>query len=46
MIELHLTEQELNIVGQALGQLPYLQVVVLISKINEQVNSQLKEKGE
>lgn len=44
MIDLKVTEDDLKILGQALGQLPYVQVALLISKINEQVSSQLAPK--
>jgi len=43
MIELKLTEGEVNIVGQALSSLPYSQVAELISNIQNQINVQETE---
>lgn len=40
MITLKLTSEELQLIGQALGQLPYLQVAGLINNISAQVDSQ------
>jgi hypothetical protein len=40
---LHLTLDETNLLLEALGQLPYIQVHQLIAKIQEQASEQLQE---
>ena len=43
MIKLEFTEQELQVLSLALGQLPYGQVVSLIANINAQIAEQQKK---
>ena len=43
MFEIKLDEKDLQILDQALTQLPYYQVVELIHKINNQIESQINE---
>jgi hypothetical protein len=40
---LHLTLEETNLLLEALGQLPYIQVHQLIAKIQQQASEQLQE---
>ena len=37
------TEQELNIIGQALNQAPYGVVAPIVASINKQIQEQLRE---
>lgn len=37
MIDLKVTEEDLKLIGQALGQMPYYQVAMLVAKLNQQV---------
>ena len=39
-ITITLTEQQLNTIAKALGQLPYAEVVSVISEISKQVKAQ------
>lgn len=39
-ITLHLNEEDLKVLDEALSQLPYFKAVGLINKINEQINEQ------
>lgn len=41
IFDLKLNEQQLNIVGAALGQLPYAQVAPTINAINAQIQAQM-----
>jgi hypothetical protein len=43
IMQLNFTEQELNIVFNALAQRPYAEVFQLIGKIQQEAQSQLKE---
>jgi len=43
-MNIELNEQELNIVFNALAQRPFAEVFQLVNKIQEQVQSQVKEK--
>ena len=45
-IELKLTVAEVNGILQALGQMPYAQVVSLVLKIQQQAQSQVSEAQE
>lgn len=38
-----LTEQETELVGKALGLLPYKEVCILVAKLQGQINEQVKE---
>jgi hypothetical protein len=40
---LHLTLEETNLLLEALGQMPYIQVHQLIAKIQQQASEQLEE---
>jgi hypothetical protein len=42
-IDLNLTVSEVNAVLQALGQMPFAQVVALVQKIQQQAAPQVKE---
>ena len=42
-ITLELDEKDLQLLDEALSQLPYFKVVGLINKINEQIQEQVKE---
>jgi hypothetical protein len=44
LIQLHLTVEEVNVVLQSLGNLPFNQVFDLIGKIHDQANSQTSPK--
>lgn len=41
-----LTEQEVNLIGNALGQMPYAAVAQLVANITNQVQAQVKKKDE
>jgi hypothetical protein len=41
-IQLNLTVEETNVVLEALGQLPYVRVHLLIGKVQQQATSQLR----
>ncbi|MEO1261709.1 MAG: hypothetical protein AAFZ15_23095 [Bacteroidota bacterium] len=40
-LQLHLTVEEINLILENLGQLPYLKVYPLIHKIQQQANAQV-----
>lgn len=44
-IKLDLTVDEVNVILQALGELPFKQVYPLVNKIQEQAAAQLEEKA-
>lgn len=46
MFEITLDEKDLQILDQALTQLPYYQVVELIGKINEQIEQSQDEESD
>jgi len=43
MFNIELTEQELNIIGQALGEMPYRLAEPVLRKLQEQVNQQQQQ---
>ena len=43
MITLDLTVEEVNVILNALGQAPYVAVVALVGKIQQQAQAQLSE---
>lgn len=45
-IKLELTPQEMQIIGSALGNMPYREVAQLIGTINEQVQKQNQQQPE
>jgi len=46
MIDLNLTVQEINLILQALGQAPYVQVAEIVDKIKAQAVPQVDEVAE
>ena len=45
-IKLELTIDEINVILEALGQMPFQQVYNIIHKIHQQANSQLGQDGD
>ena len=46
MITLQLTEQQLQIIGRALGEMPFNMVAALVNEITKQVTEQTQVKEE
>lgn len=44
-MKIELTDQEIFILSEALGRMPYSSVVQLVSNIQTQINAQKKEDG-
>ncbi len=44
-ITLHMTTDEVNLILEALGNLPFVKVYTLIGKIQEQARQQLNDNG-